>query len=85
MLAFKIDGKITSWDKVLFHCLMVHRITVSITLDDSPFFFLYIRDPINPNDLKFPVKQRKLNLNPDLDVYKLEQLKILNSENLKSY
>jgi putative transposase len=79
MLALKIDGKITSWDKVLSHCLMVHRITVSRTLDDSPFFFLYGRDPIIPNDLKFPVKQRKLNENPDLDVYKMEQLKILKS------
>jgi hypothetical protein len=78
MLALKIDGKITSWDKVLSHCLMVHRITVSRTLDDSPFF-LYGRDPIIPNDLKFLVKQRKLNENPDLDVYKMEQLKILKS------
>jgi|694.fasta_scaffold139602_4 transposase InsO family protein len=77
MLALRIEGKLSNWDKILPHCLMVHRITVSRTLNDSPFFFLYGRDPQIPTDLKYPVKKIIANENPDLDVYKLEQLKTL--------
>ena len=32
---------------------MVYRMTVSRTLNDTPFYLIYGRDPILPQDLRF--------------------------------
>ena len=45
-------------DDYIDYCLFVYRITVSRTLNDSPFFLLYGRDPVLPNDLKFGVHNK---------------------------
>ena len=43
----------SNWADLIDNCLMIYRTTVSRTLKDSPFFLLYGRDPVLPQDLKF--------------------------------
>jgi transposase InsO family protein len=46
-----------SWDEHIGHCLFAYRISVSRVLGDTPFFTLYGRDPVLPQDLVFHTKQ----------------------------
>lgn len=51
--------KLHKWNEMIDHCLFSYRITVSRVLNDSPFFLLYGRDPLLPQDLSFSLHNRK--------------------------
>jgi transposase InsO family protein len=64
----------TNWDEIIDDCLFVYRTSISRVLDDSPFYMLYGRDPILPQDLAIPLRLRQ----PETDAdYKVEQVKRL--------
>ena len=73
-LALLSNPSQTDWDDMISNCLFVYRVTVSRSLQDSPFYLLYGRDPVLPNDLKYGLEaQREL----PSECYKLEHLKVL--------
>ena len=41
------------WDEMIDHCLLVYRTTVSRMLNDTPFYLIYGRDALLPQDLAF--------------------------------
>jgi predicted aspartyl protease len=43
------DSK-TNWDQFIDHCLFVYRVTWSRAIRDNPFYLLYGRDPILPQE-----------------------------------
>ena len=47
------QDKLYKWDEMIEHCLFVYRISVSRMLQDNPFYLLYGRDAILPQDLAF--------------------------------
>ena len=68
-----------NWDKLIDTALFIYRISLNRTLDESPFFLIYGKDPILPQDLFLPVSvrnSRKIN-SEDIYDYKLKQLKVL--------
>jgi hypothetical protein len=68
----------SNWDECIENCLLVYRASLNRTLKDSPFFLIYGRDPVLPQDLFLPVNsnQRKVN-KTDIDEYKIELVKTL--------
>jgi len=68
----------SNWDDCIENCLLVYRASLNRTLDDSPFFLIYGRDPVLPQDLFLPVNpnQRKIN-QTDIDEYKIDLIKTL--------
>ena len=46
----------SDWDRVIDNCLMVYRVSTSRALGDSPFFLIYGRDPILPQDVQLGVE-----------------------------
>ena len=64
----------SNWADLIDHCLMVYRTTVSRTLSDTPFFLLYGRDPILPQDLKFNPEINLEEPSGDLMEYKIKLL-----------
>ena len=55
----------TNWDEMLDCCLFAHRITVNRTINETPFFLLYGRDAILPNDLIFNLPERPKTMKDD--------------------
>jgi hypothetical protein len=43
----------TNWDEMIDPCLFAYRSTISRIIDETPFFLIYGRDPVLPNDLLF--------------------------------
>jgi hypothetical protein len=68
----------SNWDELIDNVLFTYRVSLNRTLRDSPFFLIYGRDPILPQDLFLPLKnnQRQITEN-DQAAYKLKLLKTL--------
>ena len=45
--------RLDRWDEMVDHCLFIYRITINRTLADTPFYLMYVRDALLPQDLKF--------------------------------
>jgi hypothetical protein len=56
-----INASMKNWDEMIDNVLFVYRISFSRVLDDSPFFLLYGRDAVIPQDLAFNLKSIKNN------------------------
>jgi len=77
-IATMLNASQTNWDELMHDCIFIYRTTVSRVLDDSPFFMLYARDPILPQDLVYPLKRPILeNTDVTLQNHKIEQLRLL--------
>jgi transposase InsO family protein len=68
-----------NWDNMLDNCLFIYRISLNRSLDDTPFFLMYGRDVVMPQDLMFPYLARNVVTirHNDVDEFKLDQLKNL--------
>ena len=42
----------SDWDRTIDNALLVYRVSVSRSLGDSPFFLIYGRDPVLPQDVE---------------------------------
>jgi transposase InsO family protein len=73
-LALLVSPSQDDWDEMINNCLFVYRMTVSRSLNASPFSLLYGRQPVLPNDLKYGVVLQE---EKDSDCFRLEQLKTL--------
>jgi hypothetical protein len=51
----------TNWDELINDCVFIYRTTISRVLDDSPFYMLYARDPVLPQDLAYPLRRHPVN------------------------
>jgi hypothetical protein len=59
-------------------CLFVYRTTFNRAINETPYYLMYGRDPIMPQDLLIPFKERQ-NLAiraADLDIYKTRLLPV---------
>lgn len=65
-----------NWDDMLNNVLFVYRISFSRVLDDSPFFLMYGREAILPQDLAMNLKIKQKEFQ-DKDSYKIHLLKTL--------
>jgi hypothetical protein len=74
-LSTLLNAAQTNWDEILDECLFVYRSSVSRVLDDSPFYMIYGRDPVLPQDLLIPVKIRQPETEVDFKMERLKQLK----------
>jgi len=75
--AFSVEDN--NWDELIPNVLFTYRMTFGRAVDDSPFYLLYGRDPLLPQDLFLPIKRenlRKIEAD-DIYAYKLERLKQL--------
>jgi hypothetical protein len=62
----------TDWPKYVESCLFVYRTTFNRALNETPFFLMYGRDPVMPQDLLIPFSERQNRTvkTEDLDIYK---------------
>jgi len=69
----------TDWPKLVDSCLFVYRTTFSRAINEIPYFLLYGRDPILPQDSSLPSFQqfRRQIATSDLDIYKTRLLGVL--------
>jgi hypothetical protein len=51
-----VNASMKNWDEMLDNVLFVYRISFSRVLDDSPFFLMYGRDAVIPQDLAMNLK-----------------------------
>ena len=51
----------SNWDELIDHALMVYRTTVSRSIEASPFYVIFGRDPVLPYDLKFAARHSIIN------------------------
>jgi hypothetical protein len=54
----------SNWDSLKENVLFTYRVSYNRTLKDNPFYLIYGRDPILPQDLFLPLKnsnQRQIN------------------------
>ena len=75
----KVDQ--SNWDKLIDSALLTYRVSLNRTLNDNPFFLIYGRDPVLPQDLFLPIaskNSRAVNAE-DIYEYKLKQLTVLKS------
>lgn len=77
-MATIINETHTNWDRLLDHCLMIYRVSLSRSLDETPFFLVDSRDPILQQDLQTGhiIRGRTI-LTTDLDEYKVRTLESL--------
>ena len=75
-LATVTNSAMKNWDEMINNVLFVYRISFSRVLDDSPFFLLYGRDAIIPQDLALNLQSKK-KLFDNTTEYKIELLKTL--------
>ena len=68
----------SNWDDCIDKCLFTYRVTLNRTLKDNPFYLIYGRDAVLPQDLFLPINksQRKVN-QKDIDLYKVDLVKTL--------
>ena len=69
----------TNWHKLIDSCLFVYRTTFNRGINEIPFFLMYGRDPILPQNLMMPLGkgfQRSIR-EADLDVYKSKLMRTL--------
>ena len=71
-----VNASMKNWDLLLDNVLFVYRINYNRTLDDSPFYLLYGRDIVMPQDLSNGVQINQTTYK-DLDEFKLQRLKNL--------
>ena len=71
-----VNASTKNWDDMLDNILFVYRVSFSRVLDDSPFFLLYGRDAVLPQDLalRLTLKQQDFE---NKDTYKIHLLKTL--------
>ena len=69
----------TDWPKYVESCLFVYRTTFNRALNETPFFLMYGRDPVMPQDLLIPFSERQNRTvkTEDLDIYKTRLLQVL--------
>jgi predicted aspartyl protease len=71
----------SNWDDLIENVLFTYRVSYNRTLRDNPFYLIYGRDPILPQDLFMPVKssnQRQITAG-DIVEYKMKLLKDLHA------
>jgi hypothetical protein len=69
----------SNWSGLVENILFVYRATLRRMIDDTPFFLVYGRDPVMPQDLLIDLKtcNRRQISSDDVDEYKIQVLKIL--------
>ena len=69
----------TDWPKYVESCLFIYRTTFNRALKETPFFLMYGRDPVMPQDLLIPFSERQNRTvkTEDLDIYKTRLLQVL--------
>jgi hypothetical protein len=69
----------TDWPKYVESCLFVYRTTFNRALNQTPYYLMYGRDPVMPQDLLIPFKERQNRAirTEDLDIYKTRLLQLL--------
>ncbi len=78
-IATKVNKNHNDWDEYIDGCLLTYRASLNRTLEDNPFFLIYGRDPILPQDMFLPISKdnlRKITEN-DIETYKKTQLQVL--------
>lgn len=68
-----LSNQYKNWDYFLDLCLLTYRVTLNRTLNDTPFYLIYARDPILPQDLQTHVKLKNLRNLSDTDVAKVKR------------
>jgi transposase InsO family protein len=48
-----------NWDEMVDYCLFAYRTTINATIEETPFFLLYGRDAVLPQDLLFGIHKDK--------------------------
>ena len=78
-IATKIKADHSDWDALIDPCLFTYRVSLNRTLNDNPFFLIYGRDAILPQDMFFPLTKRDTRVNEadSLVEFKNQQLRIL--------
>ena len=71
-----VNASTKNWDEMLDNVLFVYRVSFSRVLDDSPFFLLYGRDAILPQDLTMNLKITQAEFE-DMDSYRIHLLQTL--------
>jgi hypothetical protein len=75
-IALKKDQ--SNWDELIDNVLFTYRVSLNRTLHESPFYLIYGRDPILPQDLFLPLKANKRQITEvDQAEYKMKLLKKL--------
>ena len=59
------QDKLEKWHEMIDHCLLVYRISVSRVLNDNPFYLLYGRDSLLPQDLAFGLNFKSISRSID--------------------
>ena len=72
-----VNASMKNWEEMLANVLFVYRVSFSRVIEDSPFFLLYGRDAVMPQDLALNLKTKQKNFDNPAD-YKLYLLKTLN-------
>ena len=80
-----INASMKNWDQMLDNVLFVYRVSFSRVLDDSPFFLLYGRDALLPQDLAMNLKLKQTEFD-DINSYRIHLLQTLKTayEKLKN-
>jgi transposase InsO family protein len=86
-LAFVTDqDSLERWDEMVDDCLFIYRITINRTLADTPFYLMYGRDALLPQDLKFHVHDNRRIIGQEdsnIENYQYTLSKTLQRESLK--
>ena len=74
-----LNNSHSNWDEELDAVLFTYRISLNRTLNETPFFILYGRDAVLPQDLFLPLASTSSRRFKEMDIheYKLKQLKTL--------
>ena len=73
-----VNSSMKNWDEMLANVLFVYRVSFSRVLEDSPFFLLYGRDVVMPQDLALNLRSKQKSFE-NVAEYKLYFLKTLKS------
>ena len=58
MLASYVSDDPSNWDEYLNYVTSAHNTSVQASTNETPFYLLYGRDPLEPNDLNEPMRFR---------------------------
>jgi transposase InsO family protein len=69
----------SNWSRLIDNCLFVYRTTLNRMLNESPYFLIYGRDPIMPQDLLINQdnRNRRKITSQDIDEFKVGMLKTI--------